>query len=239
MVARQGWRLAITGGTLPYPAAGWIWDTGMPKTKTREPEGDVSSPSPAERILAAAFEAFVEHGYSEASTIEIATRAKVSKRDIYALFGNKHGVLKACITARARRLDPPQPQTTPTTREALESALTLLGARVFQELTSPTVVSVMRLGVAEADRAPEVAAELEAVRRKIHESVADLVGRAQTAGTVVAGKPTDLASDFMGLLMNDTLLRLMRGAIITPAPRAVRARALHAASAFIRLYGAP
>jgi len=229
--------LATTDGTFPYLATGRIWDIGMPKTKTREPESDAGSPPPVERILTAAFAAFVELGYSDASTIEIATRAKVSKRDIYAHFGNKHGVLKACITARARRLGPLEPQTTPTTRDALESALIALGARMFQELTNPTVVAVMRLAVTEADRAPEVAAELEAVRRKILGSVADLVGRAQAAGTVIPGKPIDLASDFLGLLMNDTLLRLIRGAIPTPAMRAVRARAAHAASAFIRLYG--
>ena len=37
------------------------------------------------RILGAAFDSFVEHGYAETTTIEIATRAKVSKRELYAL----------------------------------------------------------------------------------------------------------------------------------------------------------
>jgi AcrR family transcriptional regulator len=35
-----------------------------------------------ERILTAAFEAFHERGYAATSTLEIATRARVSKRDL-------------------------------------------------------------------------------------------------------------------------------------------------------------
>jgi len=41
------------------------------------------------RIIEAAFAVLMERGYAGASTIEIATRAKVSKRDLYALFGSK------------------------------------------------------------------------------------------------------------------------------------------------------
>src|SRR5436305_11813211 len=37
-----------------------------------------------ERILGAAFKAFSEDGYADTSTLDIATRAKVSKRDLYA-----------------------------------------------------------------------------------------------------------------------------------------------------------
>jgi len=42
-----------------------------------------------ERILEAAFAAFMKSGYATASTLEIATRACVSKRELYGLVGNK------------------------------------------------------------------------------------------------------------------------------------------------------
>jgi AcrR family transcriptional regulator len=38
------------------------------------------------RILEAAFTLFREHGFSSTSMLDIATRARVSKRDLYALF---------------------------------------------------------------------------------------------------------------------------------------------------------
>ena len=52
-----------------------------------------------ERILGAAFKAFTEDGYAAASTLDIATRAKVSKRDLYASFGSKHACLSPALKA--------------------------------------------------------------------------------------------------------------------------------------------
>ncbi len=59
-----------------------------------------------DRILGAAFKAFTEDGYAGTSTLDIATRAKISKRDLYANFGSKHAVLVACIMSRAERMRP-------------------------------------------------------------------------------------------------------------------------------------
>src|SRR5882757_714209 len=70
-----------------------------------------ASPPPAEdgdsmrkRILGAAFKLFVEKGYAGTSTLEIATRAKVSKRDLYASVGNKQAMLVAGITGRTAKM---------------------------------------------------------------------------------------------------------------------------------------
>src|SRR5258708_34371256 len=60
-----------------------------------------------ERILGAAFAVFTEHGFAQASTLEIASRAKVSKRELYALVGNKHEMLIACIAERVKRVQAP------------------------------------------------------------------------------------------------------------------------------------
>ena len=50
---------------------------------------------------------FMEKGYAETSTLEIATRARVSKRALYELVGNKQQMLVACISERAKRLQMP------------------------------------------------------------------------------------------------------------------------------------
>src|SRR5246500_5808765 len=77
-----------------------------------------------DRILGAAFKAFTEDGYTETSTLEIARRAKISKRDLYANFSSKHAVLVACIKSRAERMrlvpDLPAPQN----RQMLAATLT-------------------------------------------------------------------------------------------------------------------
>jgi AcrR family transcriptional regulator len=76
------------------------------------------------RILDAAFAAFMKSGYAATSTLEIATRARVSKRELYAVVGNKQEMLVACIGERATRLEVPADLPVPRDRETLAQILT-------------------------------------------------------------------------------------------------------------------
>ena len=67
-------------------------------SKRRQEGGDETGVR--ERILEAAFAAFMKSGYATASTLEIATRARVSKRELYAMVGNKQEMLITCISER-------------------------------------------------------------------------------------------------------------------------------------------
>src|SRR5579862_8768833 len=89
------------------------------------------------RILDAAFAAFVKHGYATTSTLEIATRACVSKRELYALVGNKQEMLIACIRERARRLDVPSGMLVVRDRESLAHILTSFGTQFLCEVSDP------------------------------------------------------------------------------------------------------
>ena len=103
-----------------------------------------------QRILAAAFEAFQERGYAATSTLEIATRARVSKRELYALVGNKQEMLIAAIGHRAKRLQAPADMPMLRDRATLAQVLTAFGTQLVREVTDPTVVGVFRLAIAEA-----------------------------------------------------------------------------------------
>ena len=80
-----------------------------------------------ERVLSAAFRLFLERGFSQTSMLEIATRAQVSKRDLYALYDNKIALLADGIGKRAqgmrRLLGSTMP--VPPNRKALAAALAL------------------------------------------------------------------------------------------------------------------
>jgi len=90
-----------------------------------------ANPEPVrERIMHAAMQAFMELGYAEASTLEIATRAQVSKRELYALFGSKQAMLAACITDRAQRMRMPTDLPQARSREMLTKVLSKLGATI-------------------------------------------------------------------------------------------------------------
>src|ERR1700722_13585904 len=86
-----------------------------------------------ERILAAAFRAFRKSGYARTSTLEIATCARVSKRELYELVGNKQEMLIACNNERAKRLDVPTDLPVLRNRETLEQVLTSFGTKFIHE----------------------------------------------------------------------------------------------------------
>src|SRR6516162_7196349 len=145
------------------------------------------------RILEAAFAAFMKNGYAAASTLEIASRARVSKRELYALVGNKRQMLTACITDRSRRLEMPVDLPVPRDRETLAHVLSSFGAQLVREVSDPAVIAVFRLAIAEAVHAPEVARALDSIGRETSRAdLRKLMARAQQSG-LLHGSPTELA----------------------------------------------
>ena len=73
----------------------------MPNTKKRSAAGAGLAPDDplCDRVIGAAFGTFMAKGYAGTSMLEIATRAKISKRDLYAAFPSKQAVLRACSGA--------------------------------------------------------------------------------------------------------------------------------------------
>ena len=188
-----------------------------------------------ERILHAAMQAFMDLGYAEASTLEIATRARVSKRELYALFGNKQAMLTECIADRVQRMQiaPSLPQAR--TREALTAVLAGLGAAVLREVSAPPVMAVFRLAISESQRAPEVAQTLEAARQSVRNTVEKVVTEAQSAGLLGPGEPGDLSRQFLTLLWGDLMVGILLRVRESPDPAETEHRARSAAVAFLRL----
>src|SRR5258706_14115060 len=120
-------------------------------TSKKKPEGGDETPI-KQRIVSAAFAAFMAKGSAETSTLEIATRARVSKRALYELVGNKQEMLVACISERARRLGVPAGLPEPRDRATLARVLAAVGAQLLREISDPTVIAVFRLAIAEAVR---------------------------------------------------------------------------------------
>ena len=188
------------------------------------------------RILEAAFAAFMKNGYAATSTLEIATRAHVSKRDLYALVGNKQKMLMACIAERARRFQMPTDLPAPRDRESLGRLLYSFGARLLREVSEPKVIAVFRLAIAEATNAPEVARTLDSTGREAgRTALRNIMQQAQTSG-LLDGPPAELAEQFRGLLWRDLMVSLLLGVAERPNERQIERRARDAASAFLNLH---
>ena len=191
------------------------------------------------RILEAAFAAFMKSGYAKTSTLEIATRARVSKRELYALFGNKQEMLIACIGERAKRLEVPADLPLLRDRETLAQVLTSFGTKLVREVSDPTVIAVFRLAIGEAVQASEVARALNSIGREASRAgLRKIMAEAQASG-LLTGRPAELAAQFTGLLWHDLMVSLLLGVAERPNPRETAGRAGDAAAAFLQLHPPP
>jgi AcrR family transcriptional regulator len=206
-----------------------------PRSKSRKPEESAGENPLRSRILDAAFSAFTEAGYAHTSTLEIATRAGVSKRDLYALVGNKQQILISCIAGRAQRLRVPTDLPQPHDRATLAEVLTSLGTQLLHETTHPTVVAVFRLAIAEAVHAPEVAQALDSIGREtVRAALRQVMTHAQSSG-LLRGRASEMAELFAGLLWGDLLVSLLLGVAEPPSSREIARRARAATASLLQL----
>jgi AcrR family transcriptional regulator len=191
------------------------------------------------RILEAAFAAFMERGFAATSTLEIATRAKVSKRALYEEVGNKDEMLVACIAERARRMQVPAGLPELRDRTTLKQTLSAFGAQLLRETTDAPVVAVFRLAIAEAVTAPAVARALERTAvAPTRAALRDLMARARAA-RLVDGDAGEMAECFAGLLWGSLTVNLLLRVTERPSPRDIARRAERAAEALLSLYPQP
>ncbi len=211
----------------------------MTRAASGEPRDAGEESDVRARILDAAFAAFMKSGYAAASTLEIATRARVSKRELYALVGNKREMLVACISARATRLRVPADLPVPRDRETLAHVLSSFGAQLLREITDPAVIAVFRLAIAEAVHAPEVAQALDSIGREASRSALRQVVTGAQASGLLNGRPAELAEQFGGLLWGNLMVSLLLGVADRPSSREAVARAREATAAFLQLHPLP
>jgi len=194
--------------------------------------------SARDRILQAAMGLFVERGFAATTTLEIATRARVSKRELYALVGNKDEMLALCIARRGNRMRLPEGFPEPTDRASLEAALRKYGATLLCEITQPAVLETFRLGIAEANRSPAIARTLsERGREPARFALEALLTSARAAKLLADGNMDEMLHDFGALLWGNTMVWILLGLEKAPGPKEIERRAERAARRFLELYG--
>jgi AcrR family transcriptional regulator len=214
----------------------------VPKgTVSRGPAGDPACDPSGDkrmRILRAAMDAFMEHGFAAATTLEIATRAKVSKRELYALVGNKEAMLAACVAGRGDRMRLPEDFPAPTDRKGLREALRLYGLTLLRELTDPDVAAVFRLAASEWKRSPGVGASInERGRKPARAALEALLRQARAAKLLGDGDLAAMVAHYQGLLWGDFYVWMLVGVDKAPTAREMERRAAEVADLFLAVYG--
>jgi AcrR family transcriptional regulator len=207
------------------------------RPQNQKPESQKGDESAARaRILEAAFGAFMKNGYAAASMLAIATEARVSKRDLYALVGNKQAMLVACISERAKRLQVPADLPMPGDRDGLSQVLISYGTQLIREISDPTVVAVFRLAIAEAIQAPEVASILDACGREASRAALRKIMVAAENSGLLKGRNEELAEEFFALLLGDLMMNLLLRVGQRPTAREMTLRARGAVDRFLLLH---
>lgn len=205
----------------------------------RDGNDDTEEASPRQRIIDAALEVFSEKGFENASTLGIATQARVSKRDIYTHFGSKQEMLVASISNRVAQMKLATELPRATSLPMLETVLVTFGIRLLTEVSSPAVVAVFRLAVAEASRSPDIAALLEkAGRQSTQRALSRWMEQAQADGLLGEGAPRQLAMDFLALTWEGLWVSLLLGVAPSPGRKAIEAQVSRATRSFLSLHRA-
>jgi AcrR family transcriptional regulator len=191
------------------------------------------------RIQYAAMSALRERGYAGTSTLEIATRARLSKREIYSLFRDKQAILAACIAERAKEMRLSLELPAVRDRQSLMDVMENFGATFLRTICHPSVTALYRLAVAESERSPEVARALDSSGHKATgNALASFLAQAQADGLLGSGDPSLMAEQFFALLWGGLRVRLLLRLAAPPSQAEAKRRAQAATKALLALYQA-
>ncbi|NBH05994.1 TetR/AcrR family transcriptional regulator [Amycolatopsis sp. SID8362] len=161
-----------------------------------------------EHILDTAKLAFLETGFERTSMDAIAARAETSKRSLYAHFPTKDALFHAVVD-RVRTLFADRIGTPADYAEQPAEAIVRYCGRFVQLLRWSSVGRMVRLGIGEADRLPELAAGLFDVLFGV--TTGNLAADLVTAFGLPDGEAASVADELVGVAIHPTLPRLLFG----------------------------
>ncbi len=179
---------------------------------SRERAGEVDG-----RILDAARRLFLERGLAGASIDEIAGLARAGKPTIYARFPSKEALFTAVVmrnvAAAIERFEGNAPA-----GASIDDRLVGVGATILHWFLAGDTVDLMRVGISEARRLPDLAFNIHSMaRQRGEETVARLLREAaQSAalGSLPAFAPERLATTtglFVDLVVMPMIIRALFG----------------------------
>lgn len=189
-VSRTGSRSASRPGRPPAPRS----LGGRPSREDAEKLGD--------RILDAATDLFLTHGYGATSIEEVARRARISKRTFYSRFDDKAALFRAVVHRIVERLRPPR--SVPLLEGPdLASILQRLAELILHAAISPQAIALHRLIVGESARFPKLAAAVNdnGAAEEGVALIAGLLEREARAGSISLDDPAFAARHFLQMVI--------------------------------------
>lgn len=188
------------------------------------------------RILRAAAELFLDHGYGDTSIDAIVERAGGSKATLYNYFPTKDDLFHAVIDDIVSNRQQPELDDD----ENLREALIKFGLQRMKVVFSSQHRLLLRLIVAERDRFPTIAAMYyEHGPRRSHDLLVDYMSQLKQRGLLAIDNPEESAEFFIGMLLHHWYLAQLYLQAPAPSERAMRDRAIHVVDRFLDAFGLP
>ncbi len=153
-----------------------------------------------QEIVTVAEQVFLASGFSDTTMQMVAVKACASKETLYRHFGSKEGLFAEVVGNRARRLlvrldaEIERPSD-------IDAVLRDLGVTLLEIMTSPEVISLMRIVVAEAPRDPALGRIFYAIGpERTRSRLTDFLIAARTRGEFLGDNPGLAASIFLGAI---------------------------------------
>lgn len=165
-----------------------------------------------DRILDAARTCFIERGYQRTSLDHIIERTGGSRRNIYALFGDKEGLFEAVLRELMREILE-KADVLPSSDMPPEDWLVAFGQRFLRGMLSPAVIAAFRQFIAVATERPDLGRQAyDSGPTVLHDKVQAYLDRQVAAGTLAIGDTASAARILTEMLKGDFQLRaLMTG----------------------------
>jgi AcrR family transcriptional regulator len=142
-------------------------------------------------LLAVALEEFLQNGFEGANLNAIARNSGIGRATIYRQYGSKEQLFRAAIDKRTALIQS-NLKSVVAQPKSPEQILREVIERVHDEFTSPEVLAVVRLSIAEAPRFPELcAATWEDETRETLAPVVGYLQRLKEEATLDIGDPED------------------------------------------------
>lgn len=189
------------------------------------------------RILNAATQLFLESGYEETSTAEIASRAKVSKRELYSNFEDKRDILEAVITELQAQIQS-QTGVSWSSTDDIRKVLTQAGTHILEFIYSERFAKLFRIVAAQSFHDPRSARKFYMLGPGAgRNATAAFLRRHMQAGTLRKADALRAADDFLDLVIS---ARHLTAVVLGQDDEEVPARAhvKRAVDIFLHYYGA-
>ncbi|MFA7587572.1 MAG: TetR/AcrR family transcriptional regulator [Novosphingobium sp.] len=167
-------------------------------------------------ILDAAESLFLQQGFDRVSLNAIVQRSGGSLATVYAIFGNKHGLLHA-VMDRAREEGLRELAELIDETSSPAAILRDFGLRYHQFITQPRTVALTRLVIAQSLNDAEYGCRfIRDIQLRFVKRMAEVFSRWTTTGQARIDRPHEAAELFIALVQCDAPVRTMLG--MAPEP---------------------